>query len=46
LPQATEERTTESGVALNQAAGVRTCVADGENLRVEVGAGTYRFVVK
>jgi hypothetical protein len=25
---------------------VRACVAVGEDLRVEVGAGTYRFVVK
>jgi len=46
LPRATEERTTESGGALKQAAGVRACVAVGEDLRVEVGAGTYRFVVK
>jgi len=46
LPRATKERTTENGVPLNQAAGVRGCVAAGEDLRVEVGAGTYRFVVK
>ena len=46
LPRATKERTTENGVPLNQAAGVRACVAAGEDLRVEVGAGTYRFVVK
>ncbi|WP_414664769.1 family 78 glycoside hydrolase catalytic domain [Horticoccus sp. 23ND18S-11] len=48
LPKATAERTTESGAPLASAtiAGVRTITPDGEALRVEVGAGSYRFVVR
>ena len=46
LPKATAARTSENGAPLDRAPGVRAVVAEGEDLRVEVGAGTYRFEVR
>ena len=48
LPAATRARTTEGGVplAVGKIAGVQSFVAAGDALRVEVGAGTYRFEVR
>jgi alpha-L-rhamnosidase len=43
LPGAGGETVTEGGTALGDAAGVGTVQTDGEDLRVEVGSGTYRF---
>ena len=48
LPDATAALTTESGQPLPTAKtpGVRAVAQDGDSLRVEVGAGTYRFEVR
>jgi len=46
LPGATAERTRESGAALAPTvAGIRSFAAADNALKVEVAAGTYRFVV-
>jgi alpha-L-rhamnosidase len=46
LPGATSERTTESGSPLVVGgAGIRSVAAGENDLKVEVTAGTYRFVV-
>jgi alpha-L-rhamnosidase len=46
LPRATVARTSEGGNPVEKAAGVRAVAAEGDDLRVEVGAGTYRFEVR
>ena len=46
LPKATAARTSENGAPLDRAPGVRAVAAEGDDLRVEVGAGTYRFEVR
>jgi alpha-L-rhamnosidase len=46
LPAATAERTTESGAALAVGNGIRRITADGSDLALEVGAGSYRFEVR
>jgi len=46
LPDATAERVAESGRPVADAEGVRTVAAAGKDLRVDVGAGAYRFVVR
>jgi alpha-L-rhamnosidase len=46
LPAATADRTTENGAPLAQAQGVRAVAAAGADLKITVGAGTYRFEVR
>lgn len=47
LPDATADRVSEGDGPLAQAAGIRSvAVAEDRSLRVEVGAGTYRFTVR
>jgi alpha-L-rhamnosidase len=48
LPEAAADRATESGASLTSAkiAGIRRVAPEGTALRVEVGAGTYRFAVR
>lgn len=46
LPKATAARTSENGAPLDRAPGVRAIASEGDDLRVEVGAGTYRFEVR
>jgi alpha-L-rhamnosidase len=46
LPKATADRVTENEHALTRdTRGVRSMRADGSSLRVEIGAGNYRFAV-
>jgi alpha-L-rhamnosidase len=48
LPGATAERTTEAGVAIpaGKIAGITAVAPAGDALRVDVGAGSYQFVVQ
>ncbi len=46
LPEANAERATEGGRPVGAAEGVKAVAAVGPDLRVEVGAGTYRFQVR
>jgi alpha-L-rhamnosidase len=46
LPEASAARVTEGGGPVAAANGVKAVAAAGKDLRVEVGAGTYRFVVR
>jgi alpha-L-rhamnosidase len=46
LPEASVERATEGGRPIGEAEGVKMVAAAGADLRVEVGAGTYRFHVR
>jgi alpha-L-rhamnosidase len=46
LPHASAERTTEGGLPLAQAQGIRRTQPAGGALEVEVGAGRYRFEVR
>ncbi len=46
LPAATAERTSERGAPLAQAKGIRSIAAAGKALKVDVGAGSYRFEVR
>jgi alpha-L-rhamnosidase len=45
LPNATTERTTESGTPLANATGIGATKQDGSTLRIEARAGSYRFAV-
>ncbi len=46
LPAATPERVSEGGAPLAKAAGIRSVAATGDALKVEIGAGSYRFEVR
>lgn len=48
LPDAAADRATEGGASLASAkiAGIRRVAPEGTALRVDVGAGTYRFAVR
>jgi alpha-L-rhamnosidase len=46
LPDATAERTTESGSVIAAAQGIRSVAPAGADLAVEVSAGRYHFEVR
>ena len=45
LPDASEDRVSESGIPLSKAQGIVAVAADGSDLKVEVGSGAYRFAI-